>query len=170
MNDGMNSGPHRGGGGSQPLLRFPADNRDDSQDVHQRRTLLLGTSDSNAAYEYNADWQYVRTHLANERTFLAWVRTSLSLFGIGYGILKLETAAAPDDLPWYDALVAMIFALAGLASFVLGAQRFWRVRTGLSYPKKPFIFKRIGIRYMILTLMLCLVAGIIRAIVCIFWV
>ena len=102
----------------RPLLRFPADPRSHLNDDSDQ---LLHTQ---YAYEYGADWQYVRTHLANERTFLAWVRTSLSLFGIGYGILKIEVAARPDNLPWYDALIAMIFACGGLMSLALGTQRF----------------------------------------------
>lgn len=36
------------------------------------------------------DPNHAGTSLANERTFLAWVRTSLTLFSFGYGILKVS--------------------------------------------------------------------------------
>lgn len=31
-----------------------------------------------------------RDHLANERTYLAWIRTALSLTGVGIGLLKIH--------------------------------------------------------------------------------
>ena len=36
------------------------------------------------------DWQHMRTSLANERTFLAWTRTALSIFSFGWAILKVR--------------------------------------------------------------------------------
>ena len=32
-------------------------------------------------------------HLANERTFLAWIRTSIGIMGLGFALLKLMAAA-----------------------------------------------------------------------------
>lgn len=32
-----------------------------------------------------------RDHLANERTFLAWIRTALALVGVGIGLLKITS-------------------------------------------------------------------------------
>ena len=32
-----------------------------------------------------------RDHLANERTFLAWIRTALALVGVGLGLLKITS-------------------------------------------------------------------------------
>ena len=34
-----------------------------------------------------------RDHLANERTFLAWIRTALSILGVGIGLLKWQGIA-----------------------------------------------------------------------------
>lgn len=33
--------------------------------------------------------EYVREHLANERTFLAWVRTALGLIGLGFVLARM---------------------------------------------------------------------------------
>jgi putative membrane protein len=30
------------------------------------------------------DFKYVQQHLANERTFLAWVRTAITVIGLGF--------------------------------------------------------------------------------------
>jgi len=38
----------------------------------------------------NNEGSTARDHLANERTFLAWIRTALALVGVGIGLLKVE--------------------------------------------------------------------------------
>ena len=54
---------------------------------------------------------HTRDHLANERTFLAWVRTSIALMGFGVVIAKLRflvldtgLRGCPDHPPRRDAL------------------------------------------------------------------
>ncbi|WP_372946906.1 YidH family protein [Mariniphaga sp.] len=52
--------------------------------------------------EENRDTK-LREHLANERTFLAWIRTSIALMGLGFVIVKFglflkEVATLLDDL------------------------------------------------------------------------
>jgi putative membrane protein len=52
--------------------------------------------------ENNSDTK-LREHLANERTFLAWIRTSIALMGLGFVIVKFglflkEVATLLDDL------------------------------------------------------------------------
>ena len=59
-----------------------------------------------------------RFSLANERTFLAWVRTGLAL---------LAGAAALDalDLPLDDTLQGLLAALLAIASFLTAAAAWW---------------------------------------------
>jgi putative membrane protein len=38
--------------------------------------------------------EHTREHLANERTFLAWVRTSLAVIGLGFIVVKFSMFAA----------------------------------------------------------------------------
>ena len=52
--------------------------------------------------ENNSDTK-LREHLANERTFLAWIRTSIALMGLGFVIVKfglflIEVAFMLEDL------------------------------------------------------------------------
>ncbi len=52
--------------------------------------------------ENNSDTK-LREHLANERTFLAWIRTSIALMGLGFVIVKFglflkEVAFMLEDL------------------------------------------------------------------------
>ncbi len=64
-----------------------------------------------------------RTHLANERTLLAWLRTSLKIFGLGYGILKAHSFILLESYTWYDEVLAILFEICGLCSFLIGAHR-----------------------------------------------
>ena len=69
-----------------------------------------------------------RTELANERTFLAYVRTALSLMAGGAVILHFfSTNFAITVSGW------TLIALGGLV-FLLGLWRFSRVRTRLKSP------------------------------------
>lgn len=76
-----------------------------------------------------------RDHLANERTFLAWVRTGIALVGFGILIAKIRYALVsnfgPDAaLPAASgagsrsALLGAAFSLLGIFVIVLGAGRY----------------------------------------------
>lgn len=49
-----------------------------------------------------------RDHLANERTYLAWIRTALALTGVGIGLLKWEGIG---NMAGYLVLTAGFFVL-----------------------------------------------------------
>jgi len=71
--------------------------------------------------------QRASDHLANERTFLAWVRTSLGLIGLGFVLARMglflrqfgATLAAPGALT-RDAHAGHEFLLTGVAFLVSG--------------------------------------------------
>jgi putative membrane protein len=52
-----------------------------------------------------------RDHLANERTLLAWVRTALTIIGLGFIVDRLALQGAPVD---------GLAALAGVALVIFG--------------------------------------------------
>ncbi len=75
-----------------------------------------------------------RFSLANERTFLAWIRTALGLLASAAGVLAV-------DVPWPDAVVrgvAVLLAAVGGLAAVLGSHRWRRVQrsieSGEAYP------------------------------------
>lgn len=58
----------------------------------------------------------VTNHLANERTFLAWLRTAIAMMGFGILIVRLRSSISSGASrgPIHVAQVGLLFALIGL--------------------------------------------------------
>lgn len=67
-----------------------------------------------------------RTHLANERTFLAWLRTGLSLMAVGLAVAGLLPVDLVPGIP-YVRIFAVLLVLSGTMMVVYGANRYVRV-------------------------------------------
>lgn len=61
------------------------------------------------------DSKYIQQHLANERTFLAWLRTSLTIIGIGFLAANLIYNSSN-----FDKSASWLASLAGFGSVILG--------------------------------------------------
>ena len=74
----------------------------------------------------------VRDHLANERTFLAWIRTSISLLGFGVLIAKLRFLEVGAGLRPGTGVrsthLGLTFACAGILTLLLSAWQYVRTR------------------------------------------
>ena len=68
---------------------------------------------------------YDRTHLANERTFAAWLRTGLSVAAGGIAVAHLVPEPARDS--WIALLLGAAFVLLGVGVIAYGAHQFARV-------------------------------------------
>ncbi len=66
-----------------------------------------------------------RTHLANERTLLAYVRTALALAGAGAGLIQFFDTSTSQTTGW-------ILIGSGVAGLLVGIWRFLVVRRHLS--------------------------------------
>ena len=77
-----------------------------------------------------------RVHMANERTFLAWVRTSIAIMAFGFVVEKfalfvkqmgfyLGREAAPT--PGYSSIIGIVLVLLGVVMGVLAFVRFRKV-------------------------------------------
>lgn len=81
-------------------------------------------------------------HLANERTFLAWIRTSIALIGFGFVIVKfslfLEQVSQyieqELDLPEirYSSIVGVIMVAVGVGMAVLAYWQFNKIKNQLN--------------------------------------
>ncbi len=74
----------------------------------------------------------VSNHLANERTFLAWFRTAISLLGFGVVIAKLRFLEGASGLTPGTGVrsthLGLAFAFGGLLTLVLAAWNYYRTR------------------------------------------
>ena len=71
----------------------------------------------------------VRDHLANERTYLAWMRSAIALLGFGVVVVRLRTFH-PPLIPtlgnsWK---LGLIFSLVGLLTVLLSTWHYFAVR------------------------------------------
>jgi putative membrane protein len=64
-----------------------------------------------------------RTHLANERTFLAWFRTGITLIALGLAAAQFLTLESSGGFPIVHVL-ASILVLTGIALALTGAARY----------------------------------------------
>src|SRR5208337_2197943 len=89
-----------------------------------------------------------RSHLANERTFLSWSRTSISLLAFGFVIEKFELfmhqvaqfGGYPISIPTHQGMIYLslfCFGLAGVSAIVSG-WRFLAVRRHLNWGVPSF--------------------------------
>lgn len=66
-----------------------------------------------------------RTHLANERTFLAWLRTGLSLVAVGLAAARFLPVDLVPGVP-YVTLTAAVLVVLGAFMVLFGALRYLR--------------------------------------------
>jgi len=62
--------------------------------------------------------KYIQQHLANERTFLAWVRTAIAIMGVGFLVTNLHSSMI-DTLSARGDLIAKMIGLASVGLGVL---------------------------------------------------
>ncbi|MCQ6267110.1 DUF202 domain-containing protein [Fictibacillus sp. WQ 8-8] len=62
------------------------------------------------------DSRYIQQHLANERTYLAWIRTAIAMAGIGFVFLNLHFTMQIKVFRIEDQVVAAV----GFIAFLLG--------------------------------------------------
>ncbi|MDA5110926.1 DUF202 domain-containing protein, partial [Brevibacillus thermoruber] len=83
--------------------------------------------------EKTTDSKFVQQHLANERTFLAWIRTSITIVGLGFLAVGVVFRTSP-----YTQLGHLISSIVGIGSVLFGT-----VLVILS--TKEYLKKRAGI-------------------------
>lgn len=74
--------------------------------------------------------QYIQQHLANERTFLAWLRTSITMIGVGFLVINLHLSIEPS----HHMVGELVLNIIGL--FSVGVGIFAIVTATISYMKK----------------------------------
>jgi len=71
----------------------------------------------------------VRDHLANERTYLAWMRTAIAMIGFGVVIVRLRVFHPPlSRQPGDGWKLGLTFSLVGLVTVLLTTVHYFIVR------------------------------------------
>lgn len=75
----------------------------------------------------------VRDHLANERTYLAWMRSAIALMGFGVLIVRLRILRPPmaPQPPGSGWKLGLAFSVVGLLTVLLSTQHYFAVRNGI---------------------------------------
>jgi inner membrane protein YidH len=73
-----------------------------------------------------------RTHLAGERTELAWWRTGLTALAVAFGVGRIVPSLNDSGVRWPYATVGVCFALYGIAVIVYGTARSRRLERDLA--------------------------------------
>lgn len=67
-----------------------------------------------------------RDHLANERTFLAWLRTAIGVIAVGAAIARLGTTAGA-----HERVAVIVIGALGVALLAIGTRRYYEVARDL---------------------------------------
>lgn len=72
----------------------------------------------------------VRDHLANERTYLAWMRSGIALLGLGVVIVRLRILRPPftPQAPGGGWKLGLAFSVVGLLTVLLSTQHYFEVQ------------------------------------------
>jgi putative membrane protein len=89
------------------------------------------TSDSDRPKRINPN--RIRDHLANERTYLAWMRSAIALMGFGVLIVRLRILRPPlaPQPPGNGWKLGLAFSIVGLLMVLLSTQHYFGVRNDI---------------------------------------
>ena len=83
--------------------------------------------------EHSVRTSRVREHLANERTYLAWMRSAIALMGFGVVIVRLQAFHPPHvHHPSEGWKLGLIFSLVGLVTVLLSTGHYFAVRRDIN--------------------------------------
>jgi len=93
-------------------------------------------------------FERINAHLANERTWLAWIRTAVSVLGCSFSFLGIANSSAPVAA-WACVGLGCGFVVATCATFYTGWSRYKQVKFLLSQRLEDLNenFDRLGVGY-----------------------
>lgn len=128
---------------------------------------------SGAAQEFRGEllkFERVNAHLANERTWLAWVRTALSVLGVALSLLSLAAEMGTLSMDTLALALGVTFVACTIFTYMTGWLRYTRVKEVLSWTGSQVkgSFGRFGLQYfthflgiaLVLTIPIYMIGGI----------
>lgn len=100
---------------------------------HQTHRTVNSSESTSDSKPKHLNPNRIRDHLANERTYLSWMRSGIALMGFGVLIVRMRIlhpplAAQPPGNGWK---LGLAFAIVGLLSVILSAQHYFVVRNDI---------------------------------------
>lgn len=89
------------------------------------------------------DSNYIQQHLANERTYLAWIRTSITIIGVGFLITNLHFSFISKD-QLGDILaqtIGLASILAGIITIILSTIGYFK--KGRNINNQTFVYPKV---------------------------
>jgi putative membrane protein len=99
---------------------------------------------------------YRRTHLANERTYLAWLRSGLTAVAVGLAVAKLLPDLSDAGASWPYVLLGGGFCVLGILMMLAGLQRMRVVGKALARGEFGPLDERLAVGLGVLTIVLAL--------------
>lgn len=93
-------------------------------------------SKSEEVIDTTTKWAYERTILANERTYIAWLRTGLSITGGSAIFIRLLGDVEPS---WLVNLLAVIMGLVGVVTVIVSTQGYRNMHRKLDQVAPSFL-------------------------------
>lgn len=90
------------------------------------------------------DSKYIQQHLANERTYLAWIRTSITIIGVGFLITNLHFSSITENLVMGDRLaqtIGLFSIFVGILTLLMSTIGYFK--KGKDINQQTFIFPRL---------------------------
>lgn len=105
------------------------------------------------------DSQYIQQHLANERTYLAWIRTSITIIGVGFLITNLHFATM-ENSPEIGTVLARLIGLVSIAIglLIIGTSTISYFNKGRAINNQTFKYPRAIIILLSVSLILIFLA------------
>lgn len=102
-----------------------------------------------------------RTHLANERTFLAWLRTGMAMLALGFAASEFLPAPGPRELD-LAAVMSVVLVAGGLSMTAFGGWRYLQskdaIDAGAYKPASGMVIWSVGLTVVIGLFVLLFVA------------
>ncbi|WP_156288984.1 YidH family protein [Oceanobacillus salinisoli] len=110
----------------------------------------------------SVDSKYIQQHLANERTFLAWIRTAIAIIGVGFLVtnmhftMRYTTSEAVDYLAH---VIGLASVGVGILTIILATVSYFKKH--ISINNQTFRTSRITLVFVgVLVIIIALVFGI----------
>ncbi|KAL6054777.1 DUF202 domain-containing protein [Balamuthia mandrillaris] len=126
--DSPQLGRHFAAGGAGALIDLQSEHNS-TRNMAMEQSMEIGEEDNGKPSFFSTLFSnnitenkgsHARDHLANERTFLAWLRTALGAIGLGVAVAKLK-------LVDYSQLCGALFVIIGAVFLMYSTLRYFRV-------------------------------------------